>query len=50
MESLFVKEEQVYQSRILNKLYEISTVIQEKYNRTHRRSSAYEFQIAYSKV
>ena len=38
MERIFLKEERVYQSRILNKLYEIASLVQERYNRSHPRA------------
>lgn len=39
-----MKEEKIYQSRILIKLYEISTILQEKYNRTIKSTVNLTFQ------
>lgn len=50
MERIFMKEEKVYQSRILNKLYEISTVIQERYNRSPKIQAYFSFEVAYKKA
>ncbi len=45
-----MKEEKVYQSRILNKLYEISTVIQYTYNRVPKIQPYFSFDVAYKKA
>lgn len=50
MEKIFLEQEEAYQTRILNKLYEIEALLSEKYNRTARKDSTHQFEASYQKV